>query len=90
MAETGRLSAPRFAPSWAPLWVREHPVTALRIFIIVTVLLVWEALAQSGWLYRDVVPSLVAIGRALYELLRDPTFYLHLYATFYEIVARAW
>jgi NitT/TauT family transport system permease protein len=67
-------------------WVREHPVTALRIFIIVTVLLVWEGLAQSGLLYRDVVPSLLAIGRALVELLRDPTFYGHLYATFYEIV----
>ena len=86
MAETGRLNPARFAPSWAPLWVREHPVTALRIFIIVTVLLVWEGLAQSGWLYRDVVPSLAAIGRALFELLREPTFYMHLYATFYEII----
>src|SRR5262245_47549535 len=82
MAETGRLKAPSFAPSW----VREHPVTALRIFIIVTVLLMWEGLAQSGWLYRDVVPSLAAIGRALYTLLQDPAFYMHLYATFYEIV----
>src|SRR5687767_945309 len=81
MAETGRLSAPSFAPSW----VREHPVTALRIFIIVMALLIWEGLARSGWLYRDVVPSLIAIGSALYALLRDPTFYTHLYATFYEI-----
>ena len=81
MAETGRLSAAAYAPGW----VREHPVTTLRIFIIVTVLMVWEGLAQSGWLYRDVVPSLVAIGRALYETLNDPTFYFHLYTTFYEI-----
>ena len=81
MAETGRLSATTYAPPW----VREHPVTALRIFIVVTVLMVWEGLAQSGWLYRDVVPSLAAIGRALYATLRDQTFYWHLYTTFYEI-----
>jgi ABC-type nitrate/sulfonate/bicarbonate transport system permease component len=36
-------------------------------------------------LYRDVVPSLVAIGRSLYQTLSDPTFYFHLYTTFYEI-----
>ena len=39
MAETGRLSATTYAPTW----VREHQVAALRIFIIVTVLMVWEA-----------------------------------------------
>jgi len=49
-----------------------HPVTALRIAIIVTVLVGWEALAASGLLYRDVVPSLVAIGKALWGLLVDP------------------
>ncbi len=31
------------------------------------------------------VPSLLAIAVALYETLADPTFYWHLYATFYEI-----
>jgi NitT/TauT family transport system permease protein len=72
MAETGRLRAPSFAPSWAPSWVREHPVAALRIFIVVTVLLVWEGLAQSGLLYRDVVPSLFKIGVALFALLTVP------------------
>ena len=41
------------------------PVTLLRIAIILAVLAVWEFLAHSGWLYRDVVPSLLAIGRAL-------------------------
>jgi ABC-type nitrate/sulfonate/bicarbonate transport system permease component len=66
-------------------WVRKHPVTALRIAIIVGVLVLWEGVARSGLLYRDVVPSLVAIGRALVETLSDPTFYFHLYTTFYEI-----
>ena len=60
-------------------------MTRLRIVIIVAVLVVWEALAASGLLYRDVVPSLVAIGKALYVTLADATFYFHLYTTFYEI-----
>jgi NitT/TauT family transport system permease protein len=81
MAETGRLTLP--APRTMRLPLR--PVTALRIAIIVTVLVAWEALAASGLLYRDVVPSLFAIGRQLYATLADPTFYFHLYTTFYEI-----
>jgi ABC-type nitrate/sulfonate/bicarbonate transport system permease component len=81
MAETGKLTA---AVGW-DRWVRRNPVTALRIAIIAGVLIFWEGLARSGLLYRDVVPSLVAIGRALVETLSDPTFYVHLYTTFYEI-----
>jgi NitT/TauT family transport system permease protein len=80
MAEAGRLTIPARKP--APIL---HPVTALRIAIIVTVLAAWEGLAASGWLYRDVVPSLVAIGGALYHTLADATFYWHLGTTFYEI-----
>ncbi|MEA2902656.1 MAG: NitT/TauT family transport system permease protein [Alphaproteobacteria bacterium] len=72
-------------PAAAPRRALLSPVTALRIVIIVTVLLAWEALAASGWLYRDVVPSLLAIGQALVRTLSDPTFYWHLYTTFYEI-----
>ncbi len=49
------------------------------------VVVIWEALSASGWLYRDVVPSLVAIGRALYATLSDPSFYFHLGTTAYEI-----
>jgi ABC-type nitrate/sulfonate/bicarbonate transport system permease component len=81
MAETVRIAAPIERTHW----VRQHPVTALRIVIIVGVLLLWEGIARSGLLYRDVVPSLVAIGRALVATLSDPTFYFHLYTTFYEI-----
>lgn len=85
MAETGRLRAPADMPGWAPLWVRVHPVAALRLLIVVAALALWEGLAQSGLLYRDVVPSLLSIGRALIQTLGDPTFYVHLYTTFYEI-----
>jgi ABC-type nitrate/sulfonate/bicarbonate transport system permease component len=68
-----------------PSWMERHPVTALRIAIIVGVLAAWEVVAWSGLLYRDVVPSLFAIGRALIDLLGDRTFYFHLHVTFYEI-----
>src|SRR5262245_10845119 len=85
MAETGRLIAPAGVANRVQDWMRGHPVTALRVVIVITVLLCWEALAQSGLLYRDVVPSLLRIGLALYQTLTDPTFYFHLFTTFYEI-----
>ena len=81
MAETGRLSLPAARPLRLPL----RPVTALRIAIIVAVVVVWEVVSASGWLYRDVVPSLLAIGKALYVTVRDPTFYFHLGTTAWEI-----
>jgi NitT/TauT family transport system permease protein len=81
MAETGRLITPAAGPFRLPI----TPVTALRIIIIVAVLVGWEALAVSGLLYRDVVPSLGAIGKALYVTLKDPAFYGHLGTTAYEI-----
>ena len=59
MAPTGRLILPASKPFGVPL----RPVTTLRILIIAAVLVGWEALAASGLLYRDVVPSLLAIGR---------------------------
>jgi ABC-type nitrate/sulfonate/bicarbonate transport system permease component len=66
-------------PQWA------HPVTLVRVAIILTVLVIWEGVAASGLLYRDVVPSLAAIAVALYDTLSDPAFYFHLAATGYEI-----
>jgi NitT/TauT family transport system permease protein len=78
MAETGRLSAP------APLVSR---VTLVRVAIIAAVLVVWEAVAASGLLFRDVVPSLMVIGRALVELLGDKSYYWHLGVTAGEIGA---
>jgi NitT/TauT family transport system permease protein len=77
MAETGRLTAPT-----APL---ASPVPLVRVAIIAAVLVTWEAVAASGLLFRDVVPSLTMIGRALAELLMDPTYYWHLGVTAGEI-----
>ncbi|HET7850887.1 MAG TPA: ABC transporter permease [Pseudolabrys sp.] len=77
MAETGRLKAAA-APAVSP-------VTLLRITIILAVLAIWELLAHSGWLYRDVVPSLVRIARALAILLSDGSYYYNLGVTAGEI-----
>ncbi len=81
MAETGRLTHTA-APGRLI-----GPVTQLRIAIILGVLAVWELLAHSGWLYRDVVPSLLSIGRALFDLLGSPEYYFHLAVTGGEIAA---
>jgi ABC-type nitrate/sulfonate/bicarbonate transport system permease component len=62
------------------------PVTLVRVAIIVAVIVVWEALAASGLLFQDVVPSLVKIGGALLRTLADAAFYRNLGATAYEVV----
>ena len=79
MAQTGQLTK---TPARAPLL---GPVALLRIAIVRGVLAIWEFLAHSGWLYRDVVPSLLAIGRALGMLLSTPNYYFNLGVTIYEI-----
>jgi NitT/TauT family transport system permease protein len=70
MAEAGRLRAP--VPVWA------QPVMQVRIAIILTILVSWELIAASGWLYRDVVPSLLAIGKAMWRLLTFPDLDWHI------------
>jgi NitT/TauT family transport system permease protein len=79
MAETGRLT--RAAPAAPAL----SPVTLLRVAIILGVLAVWEFLSHSGWLYRDVVPSLLAIGHALIDLLTSREYYFNLGVTAGEV-----
>ncbi len=81
MAETGRL---RQAAVTAPLISQ---VTLLRVAIILSMLAIWEFLAHSGWLYRDVVPSLIAIGEALGQMLTRPNYYYNLGITAAEIGA---
>jgi len=81
MAQTGRLTR-HAAP--APLLT---PVTMLRVAIILSVLASWELMSRSGWLYRDVVPSWIAIGKALADLLSSAEFYFHLSVTAGEIGA---
>lgn len=60
-------------------------VRLTRITIIVAILAVWEITARSGLLYRDVVPSLLLIVRALAHLLIEPSFYANLGVTVGEV-----
>ena len=43
--------------------------------IVAVVLATWEAVSASGLLFRDVVPSLAAIGKAIAGLLASADFY---------------
>ncbi|MGI8526255.1 MAG: ABC transporter permease, partial [Pseudolabrys sp.] len=79
MAETGRLTRASTAPPVT------SPVTLLRLATVLAVLAVWELLARSGWLYQDVVPSLLSIGRTLFDLLSHANYYFHLGVTASEI-----
>jgi ABC-type nitrate/sulfonate/bicarbonate transport system permease component len=79
MAETGRLRTAAAPTPWG------DAVSQLRIAIVLATLLIWELLARSGLLYRDVVPSLIAIGGALFRLLTTPDYYWHLSVTAGEI-----
>ena len=60
-------------------------VSLLRIAIVATILVGWEALAASGLLFRDVVPPLEAIARALARVLASADFYANLGVTAAEV-----
>jgi NitT/TauT family transport system permease protein len=60
-------------------------IAMTRLAIVAVALAAWEALAASGLLFRDVVPSLAAIGRALWRLLGSADFYSNLGVTGAEI-----
>jgi NitT/TauT family transport system permease protein len=60
-------------------------VGVVRVAIIIVLLGAWEALARSGLLFRDVVPPLSTIARALVTLLLQPDFYANLGWTVGEI-----
>src|SRR5215467_12452545 len=79
MAETGRVTRAAPLPQWA------HPVTLVRVAIILAVLVIWEAVTAYGLLYRDVVPRLGIIVAAVWKLLSTPDYYWHLGVTAGEI-----
>ena len=62
-------------------------VLAVRVAIVVAVLVIWEGVAASGLLLRDVVPSLLTIGKALAKVLASGDFYANLAITASEIGA---
>lgn len=73
------------AAAAAPSGFRIDPVLVVRVAIVVIVLLVWEGLARSGLLYRDVVPSLLRIGEALWGVVSSRAFYANLGITALEV-----
>lgn len=60
-------------------------VLAIRVITILVLLLAWEALARSGLLYKDVVPTLEAIAGGVWRILSDPAFYPNLRVTVTEL-----
>jgi ABC-type nitrate/sulfonate/bicarbonate transport system permease component len=80
--QIGLAARPAMKKARAPF---ADPVRALRLAIILAVLAGWEALARSGLLFQDVVPSLIAVGAALGRLLADPLFWSNLGVTALEV-----
>ena len=64
---------------------QDRRVLAVRVAIVLVALVAWQALAMSGWLFRDVVPPLQTIGRALAALLGRADFYANLGVTAMEV-----
>jgi NitT/TauT family transport system permease protein len=60
-------------------------VTLVRVAILTVALTIWEVVAASGLLFRDVVPSLGAIAKAIVALLASSDFYFNLGVTASEI-----
>jgi ABC-type nitrate/sulfonate/bicarbonate transport system permease component len=79
MAEIGHLKRARAANPWLT------PVALLRVMLVLAVLVIWQVLAISGWLYGDVVPTLPIIGAALLKLLASGDFYWNLWVTLEEV-----
>jgi ABC-type nitrate/sulfonate/bicarbonate transport system permease component len=88
MAAAGKLKRDRGAADFAaPARERTLLVWLVRAAILAVLLGIWQAVAASGWLFRDVVPTLPVIGRAVVRLLSDAGFYANLQVTAGEIAA---
>jgi NitT/TauT family transport system permease protein len=61
--------------------------TQIRILTLVVILATWEAVAWSGLLYQDVVPSLLKIALAFFNLLLDKATWRHFAVSAWEIGA---
>ena len=60
-------------------------IAMVRVALIVALLAGWEALARSGLLFRDVVPTLGAIASAVVTLVTQSAFYVNLGWTIGEV-----
>ena len=57
----------------------------VRLVTLVACGVLWEALARSGWFYKDVVPSLASVVAAVAAEVAGAPFYRHLGITFAEV-----
>jgi NitT/TauT family transport system permease protein len=88
MAATGEMTA-RARPAVAPVMGGQASARAaffLRIACAIFILALWEGLSRSGLFYGEVVPSLLAIVKALGKLLVTPDFWTNLKVTTLEVV----
>src|SRR3954449_3962635 len=60
-------------------------IAMVRVALIAALLAGWEALARSGLLFRDVVPTLGAIAGAVVTLVTQSAFYVNLGWTIGEV-----
>ena len=61
--------------------------TQIRALTLVLVLALWEAVARSGLLYQDVVPSLIKIATAFVRMLLEAETWRHFAVSAWEIGA---
>ena len=88
MAATGQVKNPTATMGFAARRASDARSTNLiRIGLLLAIAGSWEALARSGLLFRDVVPSLFSISAAIWKLLGNPAFYANLQVTAWEIFA---
>ncbi len=70
----------------APRRRRASLVTPVRVATLLGFWAIWEALAASGLLYRDVVPSSIRVAAAMGTLLATPDFYYNIELTIVEVL----
>ena len=89
MAATEQLkSRPTASRGWTPgTRVSARDTNLIRVGVVLGAALLWEAVSRSGLLFRDVVPSLLAIGASIWKLLLNPAFYANLQVTAWEVFA---
>jgi ABC-type nitrate/sulfonate/bicarbonate transport system permease component len=77
------MAQPRIGPRLRSLGERQWIAAAA----FVSYWVLWEAIARAGIFYEGVVPSSLAILRALYEITLDRALYLNVAVTAFEVSA---
>jgi len=65
---------------------RLSPITAMRGAAVIVILALWQAISASGLLYNGVIPSLLAILRALVQVVFGSELYRNMAVTGFEVL----